>query len=292
MKQTTKQPERKRNTIYPIPKPIVFTARILERISPSTAASFSRFFFKRPFSRKIRPEEKAWRAKAKQADLHIESIGKTIKTYKWGDSPRRALVVHGWSGHGTSLWKLIQRLLEAGFEIYSFDAPAHGQSPTSSTLMLEFIESIKKMHEAYGPFEVIIGHSMGGISALNAAGSHGVVPKKLITIGIPDSIKRIFYQFAEAMGLSPKIAEKNIVYLNKVYGMDIDKISGSYNAKRIDIPVLVIHDKDDKEVPYTEALSIAKNLKHGQLLLTKGFGHRRIIRMPEILNTIIEFINN
>ena len=281
---------RKNNNIYPIPKPIVWTAKVLEKFSPSVAASFSRYFFKRPFSRKILPEEKIWREKASQNELYVNSINKKIVTYKWGGPGKKVLVVHGWTGHGTSLWKLIKKLLDEGYEVYSFDAPAHGQSPTSSTLMLEFIESILAMDKTYGPFEAVIGHSMGGISALNAAGSHGLRTKKLVTVGIPDSIKKIFYQFADAMGLSPVIAEKNIEYLGRVYGMDIDKISGSYNAAKTGIPVLVIHDKNDKEVPYTEAVSIAENLPNGKLMLTEGLGHRRIIRNPGILQAIIDFI--
>ncbi len=281
---------KKQNNIYPIPAPIVFTARILEKIAPSAAAAFSRFFFKRPLKHSLRPEEKIWRDKAQQNELFIDSINKKIITYKWGDAGPKVLVVHGWSGHGTSLWKLIEKLLDEGFEVYSFDAPAHGQSPTSSTLMLEFIESIKAMDKTFGPFEAVVGHSMGGISALNAVGSHGLKTKKLVTVGIPDSIKKIFYQFAEVMGLGPGIAEKNIEYLSKVYGMDIDKISGSYNARLTHIPVLVVHDKNDKEVPHTEALSIIEQLPHGKLLLTEGLGHRRIIRDPQILQHIVEFI--
>ncbi len=283
----------KKPNIYRVPKFLKITSKILEFISPSIAASYSRFFFKRPQNKPLRPEELAWRKKAREEDLFVESINKKIKTYSWGnENGKKILVVHGWTGHGTSLWKLIKRLTEEGYRVYSFDAPAHGQSPTKSTLMLEFIESIKNMDKTYGPFEAVIGHSMGGISALNAIGSHGVQTRKLITVGIPDSIKRIFYQFAEALGLSEKIAEKNIEYIKRVYQMDIDKISGSYNAERTTVPTFVIHDKFDKEVPYTEALQIARKLPNGKLLITEGLGHRRIIRDPEILNLIVDFIKN
>jgi len=273
-----------------VPKWIIVAGKAIEKLSVPAAAAWMRFFFKRPPRPKLRPEEKAWRQRARTELLPVESIGKTIQTYRWGKGDKKVLVAHGWGGHGTSLWKLIKRLTDEGYQVYSFDAPAHGQSPTRSTLMLEFIESIKAMDRAYGPFYAAVGHSMGGISALNAAGSHGFRPQKLVLVGIPDSIERIFYGFADALGLSPEVAERNIDYLERVYGMAIDKISGSHNAARTRIPVLLIHDKDDKEVPYTEAENIARHLKNGRLILTEGLGHRRIIREPEILNQIAAFL--
>jgi len=275
-----------------VPRWIIRIGKLIEKFSVKGAAAWMRFFFKRPPKRKLKPEERSWRDKAETHALEVKSIGKKIKVYRWGNGGKKVLVIHGWGGHGTSLWKLIRRLVKEGYEVVSFDAPAHGQSPTRSTLMLEFIESIRAVDKAFGPFYAAVGHSMGGISALNAAGSHDFSPEKLVVVGIPDSIERIFYEFAAALGLSPEVAKINIDYLEDIYGMNIHKISGSHNAARLDIPVLIIHDKDDKEVPYTEAVNIAKHLKKGELVLTEGLGHRRIIRDPAILKKILDFLKN
>jgi esterase/lipase len=48
-------------------------------------------------------------------------------------------------------------------------------------------------------------------------------------------------------------------------------------AKEITIPILVIHDKDDLEVPVKAAQHIYDHLKNGKLLLTEGLGHRKIL---------------
>ena len=276
---------------YPIPKPIIWLGRLLQFFSKDLAAGYSRIFFMRPIRHKMKPAEKRWKEQAERSEIEVPSIGKRIHVYRWGDPEApKVLIAHGWSGRGTQFIDLSRKLLDAGYQVYAFDAPAHGDSGTKRTLMLEFIESIREMDRRFGPFDAIVGHSMGGIAALNAVGRFGMKTGRLVTVGIPDSIKKIFYQFAEIMGLKPIIAEKNIDYLAQVYGTDIDHLAGSYNASLTDIPVLVVHDRKDKEVPYTEAEAIVQHLKNGKLLLTEGFGHRRILRNPEVIDQIVHYI--
>ncbi|NPA42985.1 MAG: alpha/beta fold hydrolase [Chlorobi bacterium] len=274
----------------PVPRWIVWPGKVLDKISKPAAAAYMRFFFKRPPRPKLKPEHKEWRRKARREWVEVPAVGKRIRVYRWGEGPSKVLVAHGWGGHGTSLWKLIRRLTEEGYQVVAFDAPAHGESPGRSTYMKEFIESILALDRKYGPFDAAIGHSMGGISALNAAGSHGFRPRRLVLVSVPDSIEAIFYKFADALGLSPEVARLNIQYLEDVYGMNIDEIAGSRNAARTRIPVLVIHDCDDKEVPCEDARRIAARLPQGELILTRGLGHRRIIRDPSTLDLIIRYL--
>ena len=276
--------------IYPVPKPIVWVGRFLQFFSVKWAAAYSRYFFMLPQRHGIKPAERQWREQARQWDMDVEAIGKKVRMYEWGKGDKKVLLAHGWSGRGSQFIHLGRRLVERGYRVIAFDAPAHGQSGGKRTLMLHFIETIKAAEVQHGPFHAIIGHSMGGIAALNAVGSHGVRPGYLVTIGIPDSIKRIFYQFAAIMGLKPDIARLNIEYLARVYGSDIDSLAGSYNAGKVEIPTLIVHDRDDKEVPYTEAISIAGKLPQGHLLLTRGLGHRRILRNKEVIKQILDFL--
>ncbi len=273
-----------------VPKPIIWTGRMLQFFSPEWAAKFSRFFFKRPFRHKPKRQELAWREKAEHFDLFVPGIKKKIRVYRWGKGDKKILLIHGWSGRGTQMYHLIDELLKNGYEVYSFDAPAHGLSESRSTLMLEFMESIKEVSREFGPFYALIGHSMGGIASINVLGRNWIKTDKLVTIGIPDSIKEIFYRFARMMGLKDEIAERNIAYMKRVYGVHVDELAGSYQAKNIHIPVLVIHDKKDREVPYTEAENLIKALPKGELYLTEGFGHTRILRNPMVIEKIINFL--
>ena len=78
--------------------------------------------------------------------------------------------------------------------------------------------------------------------------------------------------------------------LEKKWKIKVDDSSSSTVAKKINIPVLVIHDKTDGDVPVNCAYEIRKNLKKGSLLITNKLGHTKILRNEEIVMKSINFI--
>jgi pimeloyl-ACP methyl ester carboxylesterase len=61
-------------------------------------------------------------------------------------------------------------------------------------------------------------------------------------------------------------------------------------AQSITIPVLVIHDENDDEVPVSASKNIYSNLKNGELLITNNLGHRKILGNQEVIDKTINFI--
>jgi pimeloyl-ACP methyl ester carboxylesterase len=70
----------------------------------------------------------------------------------------------------------------------------------------------------------------------------------------------------------------------------MESYSAYLAAKSITIPVLVIHDENDDEVPVTASKNIYSNLKNGELLITNNLGHRKILGNPEVIDKTINFI--
>jgi hypothetical protein len=64
----------------------------------------------------------------------------------------------------------------------------------------------------------------------------------------------------------------------------------AYKAAKVTIPILVIHDKDDLEVPVKAAQHIYDHLKNGKLLLTEGLGHRKILGDSEVIQRTVQFV--
>lgn len=81
------------------------------------------------------------------------------------------------------------------------------------------------------------------------------------------------------------------MHFEKKIGQEMDSYSAYKSAMEISIPVLVIHDKNDTEVPVTAAIHIHKHLKNGELFLTEGLGHRKILGNPEVIEKVVRFIN-
>ena len=70
----------------------------------------------------------------------------------------------------------------------------------------------------------------------------------------------------------------------------MDNYSAFKAAAAIDSPILVVHDEQDYEVPVKAGINIHDHVKNGEILLTQGLGHRKILGDASVIQKIIEFI--
>lgn len=272
-----------------IPKSVVLTGKILQSISSDFATLFAANLFMTPLKFKVPERELMMRESAKNKLIKVESIKKNIMVYTYGYSKKKVLLVHGWSGRGTQFFQLADKILENKMMVVSFDAPAHGLSSGKKATMIDYIKSIEQVNKEFGPFEVAIGHSFGGMSLLNSI-SKGLNINKLVAIGTDNSIPEMIKIFIEKLELKSEIATKLTAYFNKKLGTKAENFSSQLVAKNVNIPTLVLHDSQDPFVPVSSALSIRQNLKYGELLITNGLGHHKIFKDKHIIQRIIDFI--
>lgn len=229
--------------------------------------------------------------KSKQELLQIPVLKKKVMIYHYGSGEKKILLVHGWSGRGTQLVKFADEVVKLGYCTISFDAPAHGKSPGNKTIMTEFIASVLEIEKKFGPFEGAIGHSLGGMTLLNAF-KRGLRLNKLVIIGSGDKVQDIIADFVKKLELKPESGEELKMHFEKQFGETMESYSAYIAAKEIDIPVLVIHDENDYEVPVQAGIHIHKQLHNGELMITKGLGHRKILGNQQVIEKVIQFINN
>lgn len=272
-----------------IPKPVSYFAKILELISSRLASFFGIRLFITPVNFPIPKREQYMLKSAQKKRLHIPEIKKEIEILSYGYSKKKVLLVHGWSGRSTQLFAFADKLLENGYMVISFDGPAHGKSTGKTTMMPEFLKTIQKINTTFGPFEAAIGHSFGATSLYNAAATFLDI-KTFIAIGSGDRISDIISNFVKNLYLNEKSAKKIQLGLEKKWMIHVDDFSSSTVAKKIKIPVLVVHDTIDGDVPVSCAYRIRQNLEKGSLLITNGLGHTKILRNNEIVHKSIKFI--
>ncbi len=272
-----------------IPNFVRYFAKFLEVFSTKLASKFGIRLFVTPVNFPLPKREQYMLKSAQKKRLLINDINKEIEILSYGYSKKKILLVHGWSGRSTQLFAFADKLLENGYMVISFDGPAHGKSTGRTTMMPEFLKTIEKINTTFGPFEAAIGHSFGATSLYNAA-SNFLTIKALIAIGSGDKISDIISNFAKNLYLKEKSARKIKSGLEKKWLIHIDDFASSTVAKNIKIPVLVIHDKNDGDVPVSCAYRIRQNLEKGSLLITNGLGHTKILRNKEVVNKSVEFI--
>lgn len=272
-----------------IPTIVIRIAQFLQAISPKLATLLAAKLFTTPIRHKMPKRELAMNKNSQQFKLFVPKINKEVIVYQYGVSDKKVLLVHGWSGRGTQLVKIADALLEKGFMIYSFDAPAHGKSKGNFSIMPEFIASILELEKKYGPFEYAIGHSLGGMSVLNAI-KENLAVKKAVTIGSGDVIQDIIDAFVKNLKLKPEYGSRLKDHFEKKFGGKMDDYSAYKAAQLIQIPILIIHDKNDGDVSVNSAYHIEKHLAHSELLITEGLGHRKILGDTTVIGKILTFI--
>ena len=274
---------------FGIPERSIRKGKTLQFFSKNLAASFVAKLFVKPIRYKTPEREEMMRESAKGEMMLVPSLGYEIMVYTYGYSKTKVLMVHGWSGRGTQMYAIADKILENSMMIISFDGPAHGLSNGKITTPIEFIKTIEFLNEKFGPFEAAVGHSFGSISLLKSI-SNGLKLNKLVVIGTQFTMTNILENLIISLQLKPAIVHKLKRKLDQKFKHDIDVFSASNSAKNVTIPTLVIHDTKDNNVDVSNAYKLRQNLSKGELLVTNGLGHRGILRDKYIIERIVEFI--
>ncbi|MCB0495212.1 MAG: alpha/beta hydrolase [Cyclobacteriaceae bacterium] len=274
---------------FPI-KAIRWTYPKLETIAPPLAHKVAWNLFFSPFRfKKPQREEHAYQS-ARSSWITVNN--KKVRVFEWGEKGAPiALLVHGWSGRATQFYMFIAPLVAEGYRVIAFDAPAHGDSEGKQTHIAEFADVIFHLEKTKGKINIGIGHSFGGISLLYAK-KEGLDLNTIIMISSPTIGEDILTGFRKKINASAKTSEAMRKMVQTNFHLDFEDITACELVKKTDLKNhLIIHDKDDLEVPYQNAEALKKASKNSKLLLTSGLGHTRILRDQSVLDTIINFID-
>ena len=223
----------------------------------------------------------------------IDVHGMPITTYCWAhvesDQPV-VLFIHGWSGRGTQVSAFVKPLTDAGIKVISFDGPAHGKSPGKQTSVLQFADAVLALQKSNGPFHGVITHSLGGM-ILAFTMQFKFTTDKAVCICPTMDFDRIISNFAAALALPDKVLAVMLNKFQATHGNLIrDMISTVDNVSNINCPALIIHDKDDPELPWQGSEKIHQAWKGSKLMLTEGLKHHRIVHDETVVKAALDFL--
>ncbi|WP_010256028.1 alpha/beta hydrolase [Myroides injenensis] len=277
-----------------IPKGLIITGKVLQFLSKNWAAKFAQNLFVTPIKFKSPKREKEMLDKSILTRIAVPALKKDIFVYQYGTNKKankKALLIHGWNGRGTQLITIANMLMRQGFDIVSFDAPGHGRSPKTKTNMTEFIAAAFEVEKQFGPFDLVIGHSLGGMTTINAL-KDGLHAKKAVIIGSGDVVQDIIEDFISQLQLKPIIASKLKDRFEKQFNKTMESYCVHTAAQDLSIPLLIMHDEDDVDVPVKAAYQIKKHSKDAELMITQGLGHRKILGDKKVIEKIKDFIQD
>ena len=225
--------------------------------------------------------------------------GHRIAGESWGDGPP-VYLVHGWGGCRAHLAVFVKPLVESGHRVIAFDLPSHnGASPgdlaPGRTTIVECAEAVRAVVQAHGPARAIVAHSLGA-KAVALAAAWGTPVERLVFLAPMGDFSLYLDLFADRHGFGPRIRTRLHRGLDRRLGIPLFDTDIPKAAARIHnpMPLLVVHDPDDPDSPYTTSEHIVGGWPgDARLVTTRGLGrlaHYRILRHRPAISAGVDFI--
>ena len=229
----------------------------------------------------------------------IRTSGYEIQTYTYWPSVEpvaTVLLVHGWTGEAAFMGAFAERLRRAGYRAVIMDMPAHGQSEGSEATLFDCAQAIVDVAEALGGVDFALGHSIGAMALLTAGEGHrplrnGYPFQAYVLVAMPNAISDVTRRFGAQQGLSPAAQRVFERRLEVLAGRRISEFSGAMLLEATRRPSLLIHARDDAEVPFSCAGSMVQAVPEARLQAFDGGGHRAILYAPPAIRAAVGFLD-
>jgi pimeloyl-ACP methyl ester carboxylesterase len=256
-----------------VAKLLGLSINLLSYIAPVRATALAYRYFSKPLYGKLKRSELPGILREAQLETVLHN-GNSFQSYIWPGNEIKVLLVHGWESNA-SRWKLlISYLRKAGCTIIALDAPAHGLTSGNEYTIPKYAEYVNVMVQKYQP-QYLVGHSLGGATTLFFQ-AHYPNPfvEKLVILGAPSELTIVLNNYRKTLGLNKRIFKNLKTYCTERFGLNPMEFSAAAFARKIDVPGLIVHDREDETVAFTEGQRIAEAYTNAKFIATKGMGHR------------------
>ena len=289
--QITESQKKGAKVFYRLPKWLSVSVKILNLFSTRLTTKFLWSIFTKPLEYRMSDAEKNFYKEHTSLDFFSETANKTIKTYKMKGKGSKILFVHGWSSRASKFHKIISYFKTKNFDITAVDMPAHGQSLSKRSHLPEFSDIVYDLSKNNGPFDTIIGHSMGAIAGLNAIKRGQKFENVVLISPAAYAIDPIFRNFVSLFGLSEDFYVKNMFDSFKAKnGRDPTSYGPDKFASDLESKCLIIHSEDDALANHKIAEKIHEDIKNSKLIMTTDLGHMRTLTDDKVIESVGEFI--
>jgi pimeloyl-ACP methyl ester carboxylesterase len=253
--------------------------RALDAVAPGTAQRLAFDWFGKPQRRAEAPYIVGHR-------FSITDGAPELAVWDWGEG-RTVLLVHGWNGNAAQLSGFVPPLVRAGCYVAAPDLPAHGASAGSRSNVRAMADALLRLARRVGPVHAVIAHSLGAAATVIAM-AEGLGAERAVLIAPPADLPRYATLFARALGLSPRSTDGLLARLDRALGgrqrFDLLQL-----ARRQTAPMLVLHDPEDREVPFADGRALAAAWPGAHLEALRGVGHTRALRDPGVISRAAAF---
>jgi pimeloyl-ACP methyl ester carboxylesterase len=263
---------------------------LLALIAPNRAARLALKIFCTPF-RKPKKQIPAILQQAEQLSFQQDAL--TVRGYRWNHPrPHKVLIIHGFESSARNFDRYATPLLDKGYEVMAFDAPAHGVSDGQQIDLPTYVRTLQLIHEQYGPIQGFMAHSFGGLALIHFLETIPQDANTRVALIAPatEATTSIDYFFT-ILGINPKMRKPFDQLIFDIAGVWPAHFSIRRAMPHVQAQVLWFHDEQDELTPLSDALKVQED-HHPNLsfVITQGLGHRAIYRDAAVMKQVIEFL--
>jgi pimeloyl-ACP methyl ester carboxylesterase len=266
--------------------PVRAAFAILGRVAPGLAAAWALDLFFTPRGRRASPRTTAFLAAARR--FEVSAGGARVAGWSWGDGPP-VYLVHGWAGVGAQLAAFAPPLIAGGFRVVTFDAPGHGASGGRRSSIIHFANALAAVVAREGRPHAVIAHSLGAAAVVRAF-TQGLPAGRAVFVGPTGGPRDWAERFRRELGVPAHVMATMRARSERWLGASWDDFDIPALARTQAVPLVVFHDRDDGEVPWSDGAAIAAAWPAARLVTTTALGHRRILRDERVVRDAVSFV--
>ena len=264
--------------------------KVLSAISQKKAAREAFKLFCTPFIMPVKQPSSIFDT-AEFLDLNLNN--NILKGYRWNyPSEKKILLLHGFSSGAKNFHHFVTPLIKKGYEVMAFDAPAHGISEGTTVNAVDYADMIKKIIELFGPVKNFIAHSFGGLAVCLALEEivHDENTKLVLIAPATETTSAVDHAFKLLKIKNNGVRKEFNKIIYSINGKPTEWYSVKRALKKLEAKIIWVHDKEDDTTPFKDVENVMKEkFLNVQFEITKGLGHSRIYRDPQIVGLVVDF---
>jgi hypothetical protein len=266
------------------------SVKMLAAISQKRAAQKAFRLFCTPFSKPVTGTSPLFE-RAERLALTIDD--KKLAGYRWNyPQPKRFLILHGFQSCAKNFEKYVQPMINKGYEVIAFDAPAHGESQGKQINVLQYRNMIQEICHQFGPVHSFLAHSFGGLALCLALENipHDMQTRVALIAPATETSTAVnsLYRILQLNAGTRQHFEKLIFDAG---GQPVKWYSIVRALKNIYASILWIHDENDDITPIDDIQPVVSaNYTNISFIITRELGPRRIYHDPEVRDAVAAFL--
>lgn len=259
----------------------------LARAWPSGAERLAAWLFCHPMRARVAADEAAVLEQGHA--FRLDACGYDLPAWSWGDGPT-VLLHHGWSGRAAHMAGLVRPLLDAGFSVVAYDAPAHGAAPGRITAAPEMARVLREVAFRLNGLHGVVAHSVGGAATLLAV-RNGLKLQGAVLLAPPSEMRGFVELFGDHLGLDDEARRGMARRAASWFGIEWKEMDVEHWAGSARPPLLVVHDRNDRVVPWAHGARVAQVWGNAELHSTTGLGHSGVRSDPDVMERVVGFLS-